>query len=323
METTLLLVLIILVVVLLAIAAAILLGQLRRTAQDAENRDKLVRLEPVAQTVSAIQRDLTELQAYSKARREMETQTAESIRRLETIIAGTQTKGVAGENMLEMMFSKLPAEWQVRNFRVGDHTVEFGLVLPNGLVLPIDSKWPATNLLEEFTSCDDPAAQQRLRQRIESAVLRKAGEVRKYIDPNLTVTFGVAVVPDAVYDLSSGVQPDVFKMNVVLVSYSMFVPYLLLVFQTILKTSRSIDVQRMEAHLSRALESAQAAQGELEGRYARALTMLENARTDLSAHLGNISSGLTNLQLTAASAQPELAEPGPNSSDAPVSGATT
>ena len=85
-----------------------------------------------------------------------------SIRRLEAIIAGTQSKGLAGENILEMVFAKRPAEWQVRNFRVGGRPVEFGLRLLNNLILPIDSKWAATNLLEQFVAAESISAQQEL-----------------------------------------------------------------------------------------------------------------------------------------------------------------
>jgi DNA recombination protein RmuC len=60
--------------------------------------------------------DLTELQTNAKARQELELQIANSIKRLETIIAGTQSKGSAGENILEVVFAKLPVDWQVRNF---------------------------------------------------------------------------------------------------------------------------------------------------------------------------------------------------------------
>jgi len=41
---------------------------------------------------------LTTLQTHARARQELEQQTAESIRRLETIISGTHTKGAAGEH---------------------------------------------------------------------------------------------------------------------------------------------------------------------------------------------------------------------------------
>ena len=46
--------------------------------------------------------------------------------------------------------------------------------------------------------------------------------------------FGIAVLPDSVFDLPSGVLAEVYKLNVVLVRYSMLIPYLMLVLQTTL-----------------------------------------------------------------------------------------
>ena len=302
-----LMVVLIVLVVLLLGAVLLLLGlqfiQLRSSQRDVETAvitEKLSQLEPVSLAVTNIQQGLAELHAYTRARQDLERQTADSIRRLEMVIAGTQTKGMAGENILETVFANLPQEWQVRNFRVGDKAVEFALRLPNNLVLPIDSKWPATNLLEQFASCEDLVEQRRLKSQIEKAVLDKAREVRKYIDPNVTVNFGIAAVPDAVYDLCTGVQADVFQLNVVLIGYSMFVPYLLLVFQTILKTSQSIDMQRLDSYLRSADEHILSAQGELEGRFSRALTMLTNSRDELSVLLSKVRSGLTSVQISAA-----------------------
>lgn len=255
--------------------------------------------------------DLTELQTIAKSRQELEIQTAESVRRLEAIIAGTQTKGAAGENILELVFAKLPIEWQARNFQVGGKPVEFGLRLPNNLILPIDSKWAATNLLERFVAASDIDEQQRLKASIEDAVLKKAKEVKKYIDPSVTVAFGVAVIPDAVYDLCAGVQTDVFQMNVVLVSYSMFIPYLLLVFHTMLKTSQSVDLQKLDAHLQTVQTSITALQAELDGRFSRTITMLNNSRDDMRAHISKVGSSLTSLQISVpmSTSSPALPEP--------------
>ncbi len=252
--------------------------------------------------LSNTQNNLTELHAHIKAQQEIERQTADSIRRLETIIAGTQTKGSAGENVLELVFAKLPIEWQVRDFRISGKTVEFALRLPNNLILPIDSKWTATHLLEQFINSDDIQEQQRLKKDIENAVLAKAKEVRKYLDPSITVNFGVAVIPDAVYDLCTGIQAEVFQLNVVLVSYSMFVPYLLLVFQTALKNSNSVDLQKLDAYLQTAQESITNLQEELDGRFSRAITMLNNSRDDMRAILSKLSGSLTGLQLRSSSA---------------------
>ena len=99
------------------------------------------------------------------------------------------------------MFSRLPAEWQVYDFRVAGGVVEFGLRSPNNLVLPIDHKWPAVDLLDGLAASDDPNEQARLKRQVQSAVRSKVIEVRKYIDPERTYGFGIAAVPDAVYEL--------------------------------------------------------------------------------------------------------------------------
>ena len=44
--------------------------------------------------------DLTEIKAHEKSDKELSARVAESVRRLETVIAGTQSKGAAGENIL-------------------------------------------------------------------------------------------------------------------------------------------------------------------------------------------------------------------------------
>src|SRR5204862_612721 len=82
--------------------------------------------DPVGQAIRTLQSGLAELSAAAKARQELEQQTATSIRRLELVIAGTQSKGAAGENVVEAVFAQLPPAWQLRNFRVGNRTVEFG-----------------------------------------------------------------------------------------------------------------------------------------------------------------------------------------------------
>ena len=247
------------------------------------------------------------LRTHSHARQGLEEQTAESIKRLEAVIAGTQSKGAAGENILETLFARLPAAWQVRDFQVGNKSVEFGLRLPNRLVLPIDSKWPATHLIETLLATEDPDERQRVKSRIEVAVRDKAREVRKYIDPNVTVNFGIAAVPDAVYELCTRVQTDIFQWNVVLISYSMVVPYLLLVFQTVLRSAQTVDTQKLDACLRSIEDGITAMQGELDGRFSRALTMIDNSRSELRAHLGKVAGGLTSLQIAVPSTDPEQA----------------
>lgn len=276
-------------------------GVRERTSTIEQNQNRSA--DQLGQSVQRINSDLQQamlelkqLETHAKARHELEQNTAESIRRLEMVIAGTQTKGRAGENIVEVMFSNLPAEWQVRNFTVANKSVEFGLRLPSGCVLPIDSKWAATNLLEQFMSEEDADRQQRLKKDVCEAVRKKAKEVKQYIDPPLTTNFAIAVIPDAIYELSSSVQADAFQQGVVVVNYSMFVPYLLLVFQTILKTTKDIDLERLSACLFAIRSNAEALQAELEGRFADAITRLSNSRNAMSSLLGKVSKELASLQ---------------------------
>jgi DNA recombination protein RmuC len=253
--------------------------------------------EAVKTQLSSTTRDLASLHTLVEAKQHIEQETSDVVRRLETVITGTQTKGAAGENILEHFFSKLPLEWQVRDLRIGDKRVEFGLRLPNHPVLPIDSKWTATNLLEEFARCHDMPEQAKIKNEIAKLVLNKAREVTKYIDPNLTMPFGVAAVPDAVYDLCAECHAKAFEMNVVIISYSMFVPYLLLVAHTMFQTCTSTDIQRLEGFLRSVQESVTSLQEEVEGRLSRALAMLSHSRDEMRAQLGKAVTGLTSIHI--------------------------
>ena len=180
--------------------------------------------------------------------------------------------------------------------------VEFGLHLPSGLVLPIDSKWSATALLERLAGSEDPSERQAIKSLIEREVVGRAKELRKYLDPSVTVGYAVAVVPDAVYDVCSSAQVESFRLDVVLLGYSMFVPYLLLVFNTVLRNSHDIDLSRVGESLVAARLDLAATQEEIEGRFGKAVTMLGNSRDEMRAHLGRANSGLVALQARASAA---------------------
>ena len=60
---------------------------------------------------------------------------------------------------------------------------------------------------------------------------------------------GIAAVPDSVFEICHNCQIDAFALGVILCSYSMLIPVLLISIQSSLKNLRSIDLQRLEAHL--------------------------------------------------------------------------
>ena len=263
--------------------------------------ERLIRLEPMTQAVDDIRATVRELRATAHSREDLERRTAESVRRLELVIAGTQSRGAAGENLLDAMFARLPAEWQVRDFRVGNRVVEFGLRLPNDLVLPIDSKWTGAEIVSRMAMTEDATERAVLKRQIEAAVLDRAREVTKYLAPGVTAGFGLAVVPDAVFELCAPMQVEALRLNVVLVSHSLFVPYLLVVFQSAIASAQGIDAQKLEAYLQSTARSLDALQGELQGRLARAITMLANSRDEMNAQVSRARGGLTGLRVAAGS----------------------
>jgi DNA recombination protein RmuC len=284
-----------LLAILIVLAVIILILQIRRSTGVSTP------LQNLTQAIQNIRVETTQFAEQFRARAEIEKQTAESIKRLETIMAGIGSRGAAGEYVVEEFLSKLPPEWQEQNFRVGNKTVEFGLRLPNRLVLPIDSKWPATRLLEQFKNSDNPDEQVRLKRRIEKEVIGKAKEVQKYIDPNITTPFGIAAIPDPVYNLCPGVNVKTLEYNVVVVSYSLLLPYLLLVFQVILATAHTVDVTKASIHLQAIEQCMGDLQSEVEGRFSNAVTMLLNSMRDLRMHIGKANSALASIQSVRAS----------------------
>lgn len=102
------------------------------------------------------------------------------------------------------------------------------------------------------------------------------------------------------FDLGSKIQVEAYKLNVVLVGYGMFVPYLLLVFHTFLKSAQQLDLERLTSYLKAAQASITDLQDEVEGRLSRAVTMLSNSRDDMGAQLARVSTQLTTLELGAA-----------------------
>lgn len=272
--------------------------------------EKMEGLQPLTQQVSTIRTGLAQIQAYVQARQDLERETHQAIHRLERVLAGTQTKGAAGEEMLDLIFSQLPASWQVRNYRVENKVVEFGLLLPNGLILPIDHKWAALPLLEQFLAAgaEEHALRKRLKAQIEATVWERAREVTRYLDPDITTGFALAVVPDAVYDLCRGIQASLMASQVALISHSLLLPYLLLIIETTLRASQSVDLQRLSAYLHNSQQSLRALQEVLEGPFARALKMLENSRDRLTGELSKVQADLVSIQRAARAAGAE-AEP--------------
>lgn len=221
------------------------------------------------------------LRAVFVARHQVEEDARQSLRRLEAIIAGSPTRGAAGENILEESFRSLPPDMVRRNVWVGGKVVEFALHLPGGKLLPIDSKWTSVAALEELAEADLPTGRRaQLGASVEKEVEKRVREVSQYIDPATTTPFALAAVPDAAYAVCRSAFAEAHRRHVMIVAYSLTLPYLLLLYQLHLQFARSADMENLQAWLmeiDRQLDGLDAA---LENRLQRAITMLANAYQD-------------------------------------------
>ena len=113
-------------------------AELRRLADAAAQRE--LTAEQLRQGLDGARRSLQELHVRDQERRATDGEQREVVRRLATVLAGGASKGRAGEHVLREHLSQLPPGMLTSDFRVNGKVVEFGLVLPDGRRLPIDSK---------------------------------------------------------------------------------------------------------------------------------------------------------------------------------------
>jgi predicted nucleic acid-binding Zn-ribbon protein len=104
---------------------------------------------------------------------------------------------------------------------------------------------------------------------------------------------------------------EALSQNVVLVSYSGLVPYLLLIVQTVLRSGVQIDVAKLSSAIDQVREALTAVEEELDGRFSRALTMLQNMRDETRQRLRKATTALSTVATRTAlpeNEQPELPE---------------
>jgi DNA recombination protein RmuC len=256
-------------------------AELRRLADSNVHRDQGT--DAVRRELSTFRESVQRMAVREGERRVWEEQTWETLHRVAAVLAGAHRTGMAGENVLREALSHLPPSMLVTDFRVGGRVVEFGLVLPDGRRLPIDSKWTAERELAALADAPDPPERDRLTRVIERAVADRAREVSGYLDGAITAPVGVAAVPDAAYAVLRRAHADAFRQGVVVVSYSMALPVLLFLYGM---ASRFGALGDMEACLAELAACVDAMEGTLENKVVRASTMLANGAEEVRGQLG-------------------------------------
>jgi len=250
-----------------------------RLAAGGQTQDS--RASELRERLSQTQVALEGLRSAVSARQPIEEEARASLKRLESIIAGSSSRGAAGERILEEALRHLPPEMLQRNVWVGGKVVELALRLPGGKLLPMDSKWVSSPALEQMA---DPAVDANRRAQlvatVEREVERRVREVSQYIDPATTTPFALAVIPDAAYDVCRSAIVTAHHRHVMVVGYAMALPYLLTLYQLHLQFARTVDMEKLQSALIDIERQVDVLEGILENKLQRSLTVLQNAYTE-------------------------------------------
>lgn len=303
-----------LAVLTVALWGIILLIKMLKSAQPSLSSEELVKtladvgaLKATLQSVEGGQRDLSlsaketqkvidNIKTDYDARKAIFEQLRVSVGKIEDTISGTKRRGEAGENILQEIFKAFPPDMVAKNFRIAGKEVEFALVLSDGKVVAVDSKWTAQNLLVQLAQEKEQAQQQTLINKIENEINKRVGEVAQYIDPVRTVPWAVAAIPDAAFSVCRRAHLDAYKKGVILIPYCLVLPYLLTLFNLHLQYAGSIDVENLQHYIMDIKRHLEQMELTLENSIVRAVKMIDNAASDYRQALGSIRGSLINLQ---------------------------
>ncbi|MDW7982550.1 MAG: DNA recombination protein RmuC [Thermomicrobium sp.] len=283
------------------------LGELRSglTGLQQQHGTTTTRLDQLQQALTTTQQVLAELRRNDEESRRQQDELARFVSRIDAVLTGSASRGAAGEHILEAVLEHLPAEFKAFNLPIRNRTVEFAFRLPNGKHVPVDSKWVGIRQLEQLEGAGD----EHTRQELEQALARRIEEVAAYLDPDLTLGLAIVAVPDAVYRWTQRLHCRALERGVIVIAYSMAVPYFLTLLHFALRFLRDEQTARLSTITHQLEQALDAIQQELHGRYARGLTMLQNSRDALAQQAASALVTLRQLQaLDATTGVPALAE---------------
>lgn len=231
-------------------------------------------------------RALAEVKALEVGRTQKLDQAADSLRRLEAVVAGSSARGAAGENILARALGQLPPDLLELNVAFGNKIVEYALRLPGGRYLPIDSKWTSVGVLERLEAVELPQERKRLCDQVVRDVRGRIREMTKYLDPERTLSLGLLAVPDAVYTAAPEAHADGYREGILVVPYSLALPYVLALYRLTLRFGCAVDTDQLADRLRVLNECVRKLDEEVEGRLSRGIVQLENSREALRDHLG-------------------------------------
>ncbi|MDR7601575.1 MAG: DNA recombination protein RmuC [Armatimonadota bacterium] len=236
-------------------------------------------------TLEGVIRQVERLAAVERSLLEVE----EGVGKLVSTLLG-RGGGQLGERWMEAHLGWLPEDWIRERVRMGGGEVEFALVLPGGLLVPLDSKLVAPELVSAWEAADE-VARREVERRLVRSVRERAQEIaRRYLVDPSCAGFGVAAVPDSLYALCRSALRDLVSDRVVLVPYTLLAPFA----ASLYLLGRRMGLGRLgqeERRLGAVRDAVRAAVQELE-RMGQEVTTVSNQRARALEHLRQASLAL-------------------------------
>lgn len=261
-------------------------------------------LEATGNVKEGFSRDISELRLVAEkikteleVKKRLDEEMRHIVHKVENVLVGSRSRGESGENILQDAFRQFPPGMIDYNFKVRGKTVEYALILPNQKRLPIDSKWPAYELINRLSEETESSKRKELEEEVERIVIRKVKEVSEYIDPATTTGLAIAALPDAILNVCRKAYVEAFRNRILLMSYSMAISYILALYNLYLQHSRSIDIENLENYLSQIERCIEKIDEELENSISRGATMVSNAYSECKRLLGEIRGTITFLKV--------------------------
>src|SRR5436309_11106442 len=252
--------------------------------------------------IGQAQKALAEVKALEQGRARQLEQASDSLKRLEAVVAGSATRGTAGENILARALAQLPPDLLEINVAFGSRIVEYALRLPGRRILPIDSKWTSVAVLErlETVAAEQPQERKRLLEQVVRDVRHKIRDMTKYLDPERTLRLGLPAVSYAVYVAAPEAHGEGYREGVLVVPYSLALPYVLALYRLTVRFGCAVDTDQLASRLRQLEEILRRSADEVESRLSRGLVQAENARDALRDNLLEAQRATERLLRTAA-----------------------
>ncbi|MCS7254809.1 MAG: DNA recombination protein RmuC [Armatimonadota bacterium] len=226
-------------------------------------------------------------------------QTAErvehSVSELTRILTGRRS-GQVGEQIIGELLRAIPDDWLERNARLGDGEVEFAIRMPGGYLIPLDSKFVQPELVAQLESGVDSGERRKdLFKQASGEVERRAREIaEKYVNDERVLGFGIAAVPDSIYDLCrNAVKKAAQSHKIVVVPYSLLLPFVLSLYLM----AQRLGISTRLGETEQIVVTAQTA-------LKRAKEILENRES----HLKSVSSGWSDVTKMVSRALDEMSK---------------